>query len=546
MSAPAERREEAPARASAWRWAGPALLVAAIALAWFPGLHAPFTYDDRIEVVGNRTIRWLDSVGAIAAYNTSRPLLILTYALNWRLGGLDPFGYHVVSLGIHALNALLAWRFARRLLSAERAALVAALWALHPMTTESVTYITGRSDALEATAWLVGLTAWLDFRHGAARARWVAIGAVVAGLLTKEVGVLLPVALLAADRWLAPREGVRWRDHLPFWAAGGAAVAVRLAVYGWPAAEVPRGALAQLSSQAEVWVRYLALWVVPVGQSILHDHPGVARLLGAAALAGWLGGGALLAWRARSAPAGSPAAVRAFAFAAWAAWLVPSSLVPLLETMAEHRAYLAGYALVLAVVASVPKARRAWALLPVLLVATVARNRVWADEVTLWADAAAKNPESARAVYGHGEALRLARRFAEAAPVYERAVALDPVDPDPRVNLGIVRAETGNAVGAREAWAGVLAMDPKHCAAHNNLGTLAFNAGAFEEATAAYTSSLGWCPDDPIAHLNLANLAYLRADTRAAAFHYRAYLRVAEDGPAAPLARERLRRMGVE
>ena len=113
--------------------------LATIVLVWTPALHAPFTYDDRIEVVGNRTIRWLDSVGAIASYNTSRPLLILTYALNWRVGGLDPFGYHVVSLLIHALNALLAWRLAGRLLTPGRAALVAAAWALHPMTTEAVT-----------------------------------------------------------------------------------------------------------------------------------------------------------------------------------------------------------------------------------------------------------------------------------------------------------------------------------------------------------------------------------------------------------------------
>lgn len=257
MSAPAPQPSSPPAPLpGAWRrWLAPALLLVAIVLAWIPALHAPFTYDDRIEVVGNRTIRWLDSVGAIASYNTSRPLLILTYALNWRVGGLDPFGYHVVSLLIHAVNALLAWRLARRLLSPERAALVAAVWALHPMTTEAVTYVTGRSDALEATAWLVGLTAWLDYRRGEARARWVAVGAVVAGLLTKEVGVLLPVALLAVDRWLAPRGAARWRDHLPFWIAGAAAVAVRLLVYGWPAPEVPRSALAQLLSQAEVWIR---------------------------------------------------------------------------------------------------------------------------------------------------------------------------------------------------------------------------------------------------------------------------------------------------
>lgn len=531
-----------------------ALLVAllvAVGVAWAPAMHAPFTYDDRIEVVGNRTIRWLDDVGAIAGYNTSRPLLIATYAFNWWLGGLDPFGYHVLSVGLHALNAVLAWRLARRLLSPTRAALVTGLWALHPLTTDAVTYITGRSDALEATWWLVALTAWIDFRRGVPRARGLAIAAVGAALLTKEVGVLLPVALLAVDRWLAPAP--RWRDHLVFALAGAAAVALRLLMYGWPAPEVPRGAGAQLLSQAEVWGRYVGLWLVPVGQSILHDHPGVARLAGVLALCGWAGVAALLARGARHTPATaapfvSPAAIRAFAFVIWAAWLLPSSVVPLLETMAEHRAYFAGYALILGVVASLPAVavRPAWALVPVLLLATGMRNRVWADEATLWAGAAARYPSSARAWYGYGDALRLARRFREADPAYVRASELDPGDPNARINLGIVRAESGDDAGARAAWQEVLRDHPGNCDASNNLGTLASRAGDFEAAASRYASTLRACPDDPQANLNLANLAFGQADVRKAAYHYREYLRVAEDGPAAPLARERLARMGLE
>ena len=521
-----------------------ALLVLAIAAAWAVALHAPFTYDDRIEVVGNRTIRWLDAVGAIASYNTSRPLLIATYALNWRLGGLDPFGYHVLSAAIHALNALLAWRLASRLVSPERAALATTLWALHPMTTDAVTYVTGRSDALEATSWLVALTAWIDHRRGAPWGRTVAIGAVIAGLLTKEVGLLLPATLLAVDA--VSGRAPRWRDHLVYGGAVALAFALRLTMYGWPAAEVPRGALAQLLSQAEVWSRYLGLWLVPVGQSILHDHPGDARLYGAVALALWVGAAVALGVQARRAPPDSPARVRALALAVWAAWLLPSSALPLRETMAEHRAYLAGFALLLGVVASLRTVRPVWVLVPLLFGATVARNRVWSDEVTLWSGAAAAYPESARATYGWGEALRLARRFQEAEPVYARAAALDPASADARINLGIFRAESGDREGARAAWRDVLRTHPRSCPAHNNLGKLALDAGELSEAAAAYAATIRLCPDDPIANLNLANLAFDEADVRKAAFHYRAYLRVAEDGPAAPLARAQLLRMGLE
>ena len=343
------------------------LLFVAILICWWPALHAPFTYDDRIEVVGNRTLRTIDELGAIAAYNTSRPLLILSYALDWHLHQLDPFGYHVTSLLIHALNAVLAWRLARRLVPHPE--LVAAIWALHPMTTECVTYITGRSDALEATSWLVALTAWIDFRRGAPRQRWVAWAAVATAVLTKEIGLLLPVALLAVDRWLT---GARWRDHALPWALGVAAIGLRVWRYGWPKPEVPRPFLDHVSSQAEAWVRYVQLWVVPVGQSILHDAVATARWQGgAAALVLAIAG--IFAVRTR---------LFGFAFALAAAWLVPSSLYPLLEPMAEHRAYLVGLALALGL-ASFSRARWAWVLVPVLAGATWHRNTVWADEVTL-------------------------------------------------------------------------------------------------------------------------------------------------------------------
>ncbi len=518
-------------------------LILAIFCAWLPALRAPFTYDDRIEVVGNRSIRLLGNVDAILTYNTSRPFLVATYALNWWLGGLDPLGYHLLSLAIHAINAWLAWRLAARLLSPDRALLASALWALHPMTTEAVTYVTGRSDALEATAWLVALTAWIDHRAGRPHMRAVAVAATVVAMGTKEVGLLLPVVLLSVDRWIAPRP--RWRDHLPFLAIGIAAVSLRLTMYGWPQPEVPRGSLTQLISQAEVWARLLALWLRPAGQSILHDVPAHVGVAGVVALLGWVCGFTWIFLRAR-APSRRPlAALVAFAATLWAAWLVPASAFPLVETMAEHRAYLAGYAVILVFVATVPRPRLLWALAPVLLLATAARNRVWADEASLWGEAAARNPDSARAWYGYGEALRLAHAWGDAAPAYLRVLELEPGHIDARIDLGIVRAESGDPAGARAAWEEARSLDPKACAAHNNLAALDFRADRLTAAETGYASALAWCNDDPIPHLNLANIAWRRADLRKAAFHYREYLRVAGNGPAAPLARQRLAEMNA-
>lgn len=493
------------------RWGPYLLLAGAVALGWAHSLDAPFTYDDKIEVVGNPTLRALDRVDAIASYNTSRPLLILTYALNWRLGGLDPFGYHLVSVLIHAVNAGLAWSVLRRLGDARVALAAALLWAVHPMTTESVTYVTGRSDALCATFWLAATRSWLDHLDGrAGRAPTVAFA--VAALLTKEVAVGLPVVLVGLAALRGRPTG--WRTWAPFVAAVALAAAVRVGVYGWPAPEVARSALTQVHAQAEAWGLYLRLWLWPVGQSILHDHPARVGPAGWAWLAVWVAAG-IAAWRRGGEDR--------LAFAWWAAVLLPSSVLPLKEVLAEHRSYLAGLPLVWLVVRRLP-ARPALALAVPLLVATVLRNEQWRSEVTLWRGATEVNPASPDAWYGYGDAARLARLLPEAEAAYRRVIELRPEDDDARVNLGIVQASLGRSDEARATWLDALRQNPRSCPAHNNLAALDLKLGRMREAANGYASALRWCPDDPIALAGLGDLFWIAGEHTRAIEHYRRYL----------------------
>lgn len=511
------------------------LLIAAVGLAWLPALRAPFVYDDRVEVVGNRTLRSLGEVGAIAAYNTSRPLLMATYAVDWRLWGLDPLGYHLVSLAVHVVNVLLLGALLGRWLGPARAALVTAAWALHPMTTEGVTYITGRSDALVATWALAATIAWVDHLRGR-RGPALAMGFAAAGLLTKETGIAIPALLWAAGRFGEGRSAPA-RAWLPFAGLVGTAAALRLVVYGLPSPEVARAPLEQLAGQAFAWTHGLQLWLLPVGQSILHDH-GVPSLLGGVALAA--------AWGLGVGFAGRRGGLVAFGAALWVAPLLPASVLPMKEWFPEHRTYLAGIGPLLILGALLPERalRPAWTLVALLFAGTVLRNRVWTDEIALWGGAAAHNPRSADAHYAHGDALRLAGRIPEAEAAYRRSLALDPDRLDTKVNLGITRVEQGDADGARALWREVLRAEPGHCAAHNDLAGLEARAGRLPQAIAAYLDTLAWCPDDPIAHLNLGNLHGALGDAPKAARHYRAYLAVAPAGPGAETAKKGLARAG--
>lgn len=513
------------------RWG---LLLIGVVLPYLITLNAPFVYDDKLEVVGNRTIRVLEQWDAVATYNFSRPLLIASYALNWWIGGLDPLIYHLSSLMIHLINTLLVGALSRRLLDPNRALLATGLWAAHPMLIEGVSYITGRSDALCALFWLVALCKWDDYCTAPQKGfpRLGAILAVAAAFLCKEVALSLPLALLALEHYR--RGKITLAPHLWIWALGSVAITLRLLAYGLPRPEVDRAWYEQILIQAEVWWRYVQLWLLPVGQSILHDHPAEIRLLSGLALLAW-GGMAGFAWR--QGPWGR------WCLALWALPLLPASLLPLKETMAEHRSYLAGLGLVFFLSAALPTAwlRRSYALIPLLLVATALRNTVWTTEVRLWSDAAHKNPQSSDAAYGEGDAFRMEQEWPAAEAAYLRVLALKPDHLNAKINLGIVLAEQGKTAEAQARWMEVLRQAPRSCAAHNNLGALARSQKNSEEAILQYQSSFSWCENDPIANLALGDLYYERGTFDKARFHYERYLRLEPQGSGAKHARQRLR-----
>jgi tetratricopeptide (TPR) repeat protein len=523
----------------------PALALAAIvALLYLPTLGVPFVYDDRIEVLYNRTIHDVGQWRAVATYNFSRPLLIFSYAANWAVGGDAPLGFHVVNVALHALNTVLAWRLLSRIVDRERALWATAFWALHPMCTEAVTYVTGRSDALVSAFILVAVAAAIDDARSPGRAwRTVLVGCGGAAV-SKETAAALPILVVGAELFLVAGGRwrlVRWRRWAPLAVMVLAALAVRTAVYGWPRQEVARTWSDHVLGQAEVWARILRLWLLPWGQSIFHDWPAEARPAGALALAAWVGVGAwCLARRG----------VWAFAFLLWAAPMAVASAVPMKETGAEHRTYLAGVGLAL-LAGHLPLQRRMggrwiWAIPLVFAGLTVLRNHAWRTEVAIWTAATEVNPTSAPAWYARGDAHRLAGESEGALAAYARAGELDPEHVDARLNTAIVQAEAGQFDAARASLREVLRRDPGNCGAMANLAGLSLAEGDRADARRRYEGALRLCPRDPAALWGAAVLAQEAGDSARAVEMFRAFLAVIPHGQRAMEARARLQAMGAE
>ncbi|HZS39908.1 MAG TPA: tetratricopeptide repeat protein [Polyangia bacterium] len=258
--------------------------------------------------------------------------------------------------------------------------------------------------------------------------------------------------------------------------------------------------------QSEVIWRYLRLFVAPFGQTIRHAVPAEPTWRAWLAAAGLLALAAA-AWLARrKAPAVSFGALWFFAF------ILPSSAVPLLEQMAEHRVYEASaglFAIAAIAIARLPRA--AWApvnvaLLAALSIATVARNRVWADPIRLWQEAARAAPNDWGPRYALGDAYRERGDCERAAVEYAAALALRPTEARPHVNRGICLAQLGRPDEAEAEFRAALALFPRSAMVNHDLGTLAAGRDRLDEARRYFQRALEIDPDYAPARAALADL----------------------------------------
>jgi tetratricopeptide (TPR) repeat protein len=475
----------------------PALAFVLAAGVYVPSLWGGFLYDDIAILVENRRLQDLRALPTVLGYEPARPLLGLTWALNYAVAGTRPWPYHLVNLLIHAANAalvasLLGW-IARRALQPDPAAVAlwgGALFAVTPMAVESVAYIASRSSLLSACLGLGCLRLAVGLFDAPSRLRQAAALVLLAlALATKEDAAAVPLLILLMDvcfvsaGWPAVR--TRLGLHAPFLLLPVAGLlARRVGTGAWlPAPVAPRGlyALTQLAAFPEYFFRTL----VPVdpaffrGAALASWPPSLSvfmlALLGAVLLA------AALLFRGR-APAW------AFAVLWLAAALLPSSsVVPLNEMIVDHRAYLgiAGVSYAVGGFIAHPDRKYFGAVLVLLLAGLSWRyERVLGDPRRAWEDAVRRAPASADAHRALGEAYA-DRGDPRAERNLRLAAALDPQPGRSLASLGLFLAQQGRRAEAVETLHKAAAVDPD-ARILDNLGLLLESLGRFAEARQAY------------------------------------------------------------
>ncbi len=543
-------------------WLAGLALVLATTAAYVTSFRGALVFDDLYAIVANPTIRnlarpdwYLFPPGDVGGTIGGRPVANASFALNYAISGVQPWSYHAVNLLIHVLAALTLFGLVRRTLAQKDgwagpgrsssptlpAFIIAALWALHPLQTEAVTYIVQRTESLMGLLYLLTIYCFVRGVESAQPRRWfaAACAACLLGMGTKEVMASAPLIVLLYDRTFVAGS---WREA---WRRRGRVHAALLGTWLLLAVLVQgtqgRGGSAGFGTEVGWWdyaltqcvaiphYLRLSLWPFPLvfdyGTPLAGSLAAVA--LPAAALLALLAG---TAWALVRRPA------LGFAGAWFFLILAPSSsVVPVAtQTMAEHRMYLplAAVLTLLVLATRALAGRRVWfaglALAATAGMMTAQRNVVYHSELALWADTVAHRPQNPRARTNLGIALLEAGRLPEAVAQFEESLRPQPDNAATRLNLCHALTQLGRAAEAVPHGEAALRLNPGSVNARINLAHALRQLDRTTEAAALLAEALALQPDAadvpaPLAAacLELGNRAASAGDYAAAIARYR-------------------------
>jgi Flp pilus assembly protein TadD len=526
-------------------WLAAAALALAVAVSYGIALDGGFVWDDAPLIVDNSRVKvageyahllfssfWETGDGHDRFRAFFRPLVSASYAVDYAVWGLRPFGFHLTNVLLHFLCCVLVWRIARDYRLGPAYALLGALaFAAHPVHVESVAWISGRTDLMCA---LGVLAAFLAYRRGAAPggrrsyrvASWVLF---LFALFCKEMAATLPLLVLC-DRWRAgssPKAALR--ATVPFWIVFAVYWVARIRVLGDPAAPVYElGPAAWLATALFAAARYLTLLILPVGLDAHYpyrplDSPATPLALVALVMLATTAAGTWLLWR------------RSRTAVFWVAWIFVG-LAPVMTfgrfgdvILADRFLYLpsVGFCVLVAMAARFAiepvRARRAWiaalaavALVCPLAVASRERSRVWKDDATLFADMLETSPDSALVRNNYGLALYHGGQVDAAIEEFTTAVALTPGYAMAHNNLGAALERRERLREAMWHYRRAVELAPGSMQPERNLAHLLVRTGSVEEGARRLDRLLERYPSSPDVLYAVADTRYRAGDTSAA------------------------------
>ncbi len=517
------------------------LLIAALAAGLYANtLRNAFVYDDEVVVLENKYIRSWKNFPLIFqpgyfrffSEGTYRPVVTTSYFFDYSLWKLNPAGYHLTNVVLHAVNGVLLFCLLDLLLVAPAAAFLAALFFVcHPVAGEAVNAISFREDLFAFGFYALALL-WLvksDRAAGGGRKHYfLGLAAFLLALFSKETAATLPLALILLDPGLL-RRGAPERTKKRLLRFGGIFLVlgtylfIRFVVFRNPDLPPPDPTILprRLLTEARIVAHYLRLLVLPLGLSAEYKFRVSRSFLEPAVwsstllILGVMASSLLFLRRSRSVFSGI-----------W--WffltLLPAAnIVPLHNPAAERYLYLplAGFGMALAggmeLLAGTRKKGRAGAAILILAFIffwsplIIMRNRTWRDSLTFYRENLKRCPQSSRFHYDLGNIYQRRRQYDEAEAEYLTALRIKPDSADVHNNLGFIYLDRTEYDPAIAEFRIALRINPRFPEARYNLGNAYLGQGRREEAAAEYRQALELKPDYARARNNLG-VIYLQRE----------------------------------
>lgn len=536
-----------------------ALALALTALSYVNTLRFQFVYDDLPQILNNPRIHfwrhaprlfgehvWSQLAGR--AGNYYRPLFELWLLLNYSLFGANPAWWHATTVAVHLAVTIMVYVLARRVTGDRLAAAIATvLFGLHPTHIETVAWISGVTEPLLAVFVIGSVLSYARWRDGGSHAQWwraASVAAYALAMLCKETGIVVPIILLAYDRYVSRRGPQREplvslaARYAPYGATALAYLGVRhhvLRGLGYPEAKPWLDVALTLPSFLLFYVREL-IW--PVGLSVFRDvplvhSPGLSNFV--LPLVGVVAAVSALAWASRRWQ------VAAFA----SVWLAALMIPPIAgiyvfnadDLVHDRYLYLPSIGLAMVVALAIRKIKSegrellgapaapmavTLALACALAAGTALQNTVWANDLILYAHAVKAAPKNVLAIDHLANELYKRGRVDMALQRYQEALRLKPGIWETHFAVGITLYEVGQFAAAQKELETAILLLPSNADQYYYLGLCHLQQGQYARAEQSFRMAIAIFGAKPGFHYALAislekqgNLEQARDELRA-------------------------------
>ncbi|MDD5687707.1 MAG: tetratricopeptide repeat protein [Elusimicrobia bacterium] len=548
-----------------WKqWFAIGVIVIATIVVYYNSFKVPFLWDDRSKIVDNPDIKKLSNITTKLIYpsaanktfernDPSRPLVYLTFTLNYYIGKLNPFGYHLFNLIIHIFNVILIFFLTKKILSYTNllnlsiyhsfifSLFVSLLFAIHPVNTNSVTYLFSRSVLLATFFYLLSILFFIKTFEKNKTFYILSLLSFILALFARQDVVTLPAIILLFDYIIlsdfsAKKVIENKYYHVPYWILFVGFLLFRYFYFGsigdLEAENLP-GRLIYLINQPYVIVKYLWLLFVPIGLSIdrgqfliiksiyeLKEILSIIIIISIFIFAYQL-------YKRKS----DTSKIILFSILWYFITLSPtSSFFPTTSTMVDNRLYLAGFGFYLILIFSYlsffkslkfPNFSIILICINILIlgIITVKRNQLYQKSIPLWQDVVSYYPHS-RAYNNLGVSYCEQKEYEKALNEYQKAICLSPKYKDAHYNLGFlfyIQKDYNNAI---QHFKKVIELEPNYAKVHFELGNLYLDIKEYAKAIQEYQKVIEISPNEATVYNNLGVLYRILKDYNSAIQEY--------------------------